>query len=268
MSPSRQGDSRHGGKRSEPDDALWLLAAPGDPGASPARTGSRRRARQLSRDQIVATAIAVADAEGPEAVSMRRVARDLNVSAMSLYWHVASKDDLLVLMVDAVEGEIDIPSPSGDWRADVTRTARGYRQTLLRHGWMTSFIGHRRSLGPNELVHIEHSLAALDPLQLTIHDAFNVLMAVETYYLGFALREQQELMIERTREELSPAELRAVVSSGVERLRATNRYPHLTQLFEAERRLTRDERFEYGLARLLDGIEADLRRGATREVGG
>jgi len=212
----------------------------------------------LSREGIVAAAIAVADAEGPDAVSMRRIARDLSVSAMALYWHVASKEDLLVLMVDAVEGEIEIPPPSGDWRADLTRTARRYRQVLLRHGWMTSFIGLRRSLGPNELPHIEHSLAALDDLGLTIRQAFNVLMAVETYYLGFALREQQELAVERVNAAMEPTQLRAIITEQGARLRATNRYPHLAELFAGGTLLTRDERFEFGLARLLDGIEADL----------
>jgi hypothetical protein len=175
-----------------------------------------------------------------------------------LYWHVASKEDLNALMVDTVEGEIEIPTPSGDWRADLTRTARLYRDTLLRHGWMTSFIGLRRSLGPNELPHIEHSLAALDHLGLSIRQAFNVLMAVETYYLGFALREQQELTTERTGTKKKPAQLRTFIANEVERLRATNRFPRLVELFEEGTFLTRDERFEFGLARLLDGIEASL----------
>lgn len=226
--------------------------------AKASHAGTGRRASGLSQEQIVVAAIAVADTEGPDAVSMRRIARSLNVSAMSLYWYVESKDELLALMVDAVEGEIEIPPASGDWRADVTRTARDYRQTLLRHGWMTTFIGHRRSLGPNELVHIEHSLAALDDLGLDIRHAFNILMAIETYYLGFAVREQQELEMERTRGEMSASELRATISSVGERLRGTERYPHMADLFEGGRLLTRDERFEYGLARLLDGIEAEL----------
>ena len=189
---------------------------------------------------------------------MRRVARDLGVSPMALYWHVASKDDLLRLMVDAVEGEISIPEPSGDWRADLTNTAHQYRETLLRHGWMTSLIAHRRSLGPNELPHIENSLAALDHLGVTIRQAFNVLMAVETYYLGFAIREQQELATERANNHMTPRQVRnAIVGEGV-RLRTENLYPRVAELFEQGTFLTRDERFDFGLARLLDGIQADL----------
>jgi AcrR family transcriptional regulator len=245
----------------EPDGPLWLLSGPQAPRAANQGTGPAKRAGGLSRDQIVAAAIAVADGEGPDSVSMRRIASELKVSAMSLYWHVASKEDLLVLMIDAVEGEIQIPLPSGDWRADVTRTARAYRELLLAHGWMVTFMGVRRALGPNQLVHIEHSLATLDPLGLTVRDGFNVLMSIETYYLGFALREQQELMTEREREQMGARELSAIFSSAAERLRAADRYPHVATLFEEGRLLTRDERFEYGLARLLDGIEADVRTG-------
>lgn len=257
MSPSRQGNPRR-----EAGEALWLLSAPRAPRAANGGTGPATRAGGLSRDQIVAAAIAVADSEGPQSLSMRRIARELKVSAMSLYWHVASKEDLLALMIDAVEGEIEIAAPSGDWRADVTSTACQYRRVLLEHGWMTAFIGGRRSLGPNELLHIEHSLATLEHLGLSIREAFNVLMAIETYYLGFALREQQELTMERARDRMGARELSAIISSEAARLRAADQYPHLATLFEEGRLLTRDERFEYGLARLLDGIEADLPRAA------
>jgi AcrR family transcriptional regulator len=233
-----------------------VLAAPRDD-ATAARPPSRKAA-SLSRSAIVATAIAVADAEGADAVSMRRVARELGASPMALYWHVADKDDLLTLMVDEVEGEVRIPSPSGDWHADVTATARRYRRVLLRHGWMTSFIGMRRSLGPKELPHIERSLAAFDGLGLSVRESFNIIMAIETYYLGFAMREQQELAAERAAKGVTPARRRAFVKRESKRLEATGDYPRLAELFGDGTFASRDERFEYGLQRLLDGIEASL----------
>ena len=186
---------------------MWLLGSLA-PRTSAPRPGSRKDT-PLSRAAIVTTAIGIADREGADAVTMRRVARELDASPMALYWHVDDKDDLLALMLDAVEGEIEIPPPTGDWRADVTKTARRYRRALLRHGWMTNVIGLRRSLGPNELPHIERSLAAFDGLELAVRDAFNILMAIETYYLGFALREQQELAAERAVEGTTPAQRRA-----------------------------------------------------------
>ena len=220
----------------------------------------------LSRDQIVSSAIAVADREGADAVGMRRIARDLGVGTMSLYWYVASKDELLALMIDTVEGEFEIPSPSGNWRADLTQAANNIRAVLIRHGWMANFIGHRRSIGPNELVHLENSLATLAgaDLGLDLDDALRILMAVETYVLGFAQRDQQELRVEHdTAERLAANPESSVlhqVSEYTDQLKATGRYPLLARLFEDSPVLGRDERFDYGLQRLLDGIEADLQQ--------
>lgn len=183
----------------------------------------------------------------------------------SFYWHVASKDELLVLMIDAVESEFEIPPPSGDWRADLTRTARNIREVLIRHGWMANFIGFRRSIGPNELRHLENSLATLceSELNLGLADSLRVLMAVETYVLGFALRDRQELLTEREATARLAADPATSTISQVQdylgRLNATGRYPHLARLFEEGITLGRDERFDYGLECLLDGVEIDLR---------
>src|SRR6185437_2717670 len=132
------------------DDELWapfLAFRPEDRHAARLRRhveqdmkrGARhvpRRAAALSRDEIVRTAIKVADAEGPDAISMRRIARELNAGTMSLYWHVTSKEELLDLMIDAAQGEQLAPEPSGDWRADLRALTRGARAVLHRHPWM------------------------------------------------------------------------------------------------------------------------------------
>src|SRR5262245_32195265 len=104
----------------------------------------------LSREQIVRAAIEIADAEGIEALSMRRVAAKLRAGTMSLYWHVPSKDDLLDLVRDAIMGEVKLPStPSGGWRADLRLVAYQTRAELLRHPWYGEIIGDLPSLGPN-----------------------------------------------------------------------------------------------------------------------
>ena len=132
------------------DDELWapfLAFRPEDRHAARLRRhveqdmkrGARhvpRRAAALSRDEIVRAAIKVADAEGPDAISMRRIARELNAGTMSLYWHVASKEELLDLMIDSVQGEQLTPEPSGDWRADLRALTRSARAALHRHPWM------------------------------------------------------------------------------------------------------------------------------------
>jgi AcrR family transcriptional regulator len=196
---------------------------------------------------------------------MRRIARDLNAGNMSLYWYVASRDELLALMIDAVEGEFEIPAPSGDWRADLTSTARSIREVLIRHGWMANLIGFRRSVGPRELDHLENSFAALTgaDLQLSLADALRILMAVETYVLGFSLRDQQELHTVRQGAQRLANDAQTDTTPDIvgylNRLNASGRYPNLTRMFVDGVTLSRDERFDYGLERLLDGIELDLR---------
>ena len=109
-----------------------------------------RRDRGLSRAEIVAAAIAVADAEGPDAISMRRIARELRAGPMSLYWHVGSKEELLDLMLESIETEVEAPEPSGDWRADLRAFAHQARAGMLRHRWAMEFLGGRPPSGPND----------------------------------------------------------------------------------------------------------------------
>lgn len=225
-----------------------------------------RRGRSLSRPEIVAAAITVADAEGPEAISMRRIARELNAGAMSLYWHVASKDELLDLMLDAVEGEVEFPPPTGDWRVDMRGMALAQRRTLHRHQWLTQFIGARPPLGPNSLLHLEQALDVIGQLGLETRTALDVLTTMMTYVLGAVLREFRERSLDRTDEEalagFTPAERQAILAANVARVRASGRFPHFLRLFDEnidpDAAETRDARFEFGLDCVLDGIAARL----------
>jgi AcrR family transcriptional regulator len=225
-----------------------------------------RRARSLSRREIVRAAITVADAEGPEAISMRRIARELDAGAMSLYWHVSSKEELLDLMVDAVQGEMQPPEPSGDWRADLEAIARNQRAALHRHRWVMDFMGGRPPMGPNSLRAAERGLAALDPVGLGSEIAISVLMAVTTYVMGAVLRELQEARAEhdwtRGLDGLTRDEVEKQIAGYVGWLRQSAEYPHLIEMLDAgvdpDARETRDARFEFGLTCLLDGIAARL----------
>jgi AcrR family transcriptional regulator len=123
-----------------------------------------RRGRGLSRAEIVAAAIAVADGEGPDAITMRRIARELGAGAMSLYWHVGSKEELLDLMLESIEAEIEVPEPSGDWRADLGVFAHRTRTAMSRHRWAMEFIGSRPPSGPNDARNLERLLRLLDGL--------------------------------------------------------------------------------------------------------
>jgi AcrR family transcriptional regulator len=269
----------------EPEDEdFWvpfLAYRPGDRRAErlrahareDARRGQRhppRRAAALSRDEIVRTAIRVADAEGAEAVNMRRIARELGSGTMSLYWHVASKDELLDMMIDAIVGEAQAPEPSGDWRADLRAGACITRDALHRHQWAVNFMSTRPPGGPKMLRNLERSLGALDGLGLDKATALTTLMAVTTYVFGAVLREQQEANGERYMAELfegmPEAEKEAVIREFTERIRTAGHFPRMVAMLnegvDPDAAETRDERFEFGLDCLLDGIATRLPRPA------
>lgn len=267
------------------DEDLWapfLAYRPGDRRAErlrahaqeDAKRGQRhppRRAAALSREEIVRAAIAVADAEGPEAVSMRRIARELNAGTMSLYWHIGSKEELLDLMIDSIAGEAEAPEPSGDWRKDLRAVACTLRATLHRHRWAVNFMSGRPPAGPKSLRYVEHSLGSLDGLGLDRATAMTTLMAVTTYVMGAVLREQQEANGERYLDEqfgaMSDGQKQAVLREFIEGVRRSGRYPRLLEMMaegiDPDAADTRDARFEFGLDCLLDGIAARLPHGQT-----
>ena len=237
------------------------------------RGAEPRQLRGLSRDDIVATAIAVADAEGTAAVSMRRIARDLRVGAMSLYWYVASKDELHQLMLEAVHGEIEAPEPSGDWRADLAGYARDYRAALRRHPWAIDFLGVGPPSGPNDARNADRLIGALDGPGLDTTTTMWALLTVGTYVMGAALREIQEIRWHRaaaeSRAAMTEEEVAAARGEFERMIRGSGRYPHLTKLFNADidpdAPETRDARFEFGLGCVLDGIAARIRTAAGEE---
>ena len=160
-----------------------------------------RRDRGLSRDEIVRTAIAVADAEGPDAISMRRIARELSAGAMSLYWYVGSKEELLELMLDAIEAEIEVPEPSGDWRADLGTFAHRTRAALSRHRWAVEFIGTRPPSGPNDVRNLERLLGLLDGTGIDdFRLIMGIFMTVATFVIGAVIRDAQEIRFHREQE--------------------------------------------------------------------
>ena len=224
-----------------------------------------RRDRGLSRAEIVSTAIAVADAEGPDAISMRRIARELGAGAMSLYWHVGSKEELLDLMLQSIEAEIEAPEPSGDWRADLGAFAHRTRAAMSRHRWAMEFIGSRPPSGPNDARNLERLLALFDGLadaRLTM----NIFGTVATYVTGAVMREAQEMRLQRDQERAAAALTEEQLLQEHERYRkwfeASGRYPRIVRLMESDidpdDPATRDERFQFGLDCVHDGIAARL----------
>jgi AcrR family transcriptional regulator len=269
----------------EPEDvefwAPFLAYRPGDRRAERLRAHARedakrrqqhppRRAAALSREEIVRAAMNVADAEGPDAINMRRIARELNSGTMSLYWHIRSKEELLDLMIDSIVGEAEAPAPSGDWRADLRAIACSSRDTLHRHRWAVNFMGGRPPMGPKSLRNLERALSVFDGLGIDKATAMSTLMAVNTYVLGAVLREMQEMngehYVAEVFADLSEEEKESLIREFAERIRGAGRFPHMAAMMaegiDPDAPETRDERFEFGLDCMLDGIAARLHRSA------
>lgn len=229
----------------------------GDGGAPVwARQHGRRSA--LSREAIVEAALEIADAEGIEAVSIRRVAAALGARTMSLYTYIDSKDDLLDLMVDQVVGELLVEErPPGDWREAITAIARREREASLRHPWLVDMVRRRARTvaGPNLLRHMDQSLAAVAGLGLTTEDALRVVAAVDDYMLGFVSRETAERELAR-RTGRSAAEHLSALRPYLQELVDKGEFGNIAPLLRGDVPATGTE-FEQGLRWLLDGIERE-----------
>jgi AcrR family transcriptional regulator len=220
----------------------------------------RGRARTVTREEIVAAALAVADDTGFEAVSMRNVATRLGVGAMTIYHYVPSKDDLLDLMFDEVMRELLLTEPlPEDWRDALSAIARRTREVWLRHPWLVSAIGDRSGFGPNAMRHVEQSLAAVSGLGLEGPEAFVVLGAVDDYALGHVMR-QANLQAGLNREGVDRDEWRAAMEPYWRDMIATGEFPRLARAADTDWDLLDADRFELGLGWLLDGVAARYER--------
>jgi AcrR family transcriptional regulator len=225
---------------------------------------ARRPRPSLTHDQIVEAAMEIADSEGVQALSMRKVASKLGAGTMSLYRYVANKDDLLDLMIDAVIGEEQPPDePSGDWRSELAEQARRVRGGAHRHPWAIGLILARPNLGPNAVRSIEQAMAAVDGLGLDIDGMLDMVATVTAFVIGFV---QAELAEEeaRRRTGLTEEQWRARMAPYIRQLIATGRYPFLERIVvEAEDFPDIDATFERRLALVLDGLAAGIERRAT-----
>jgi AcrR family transcriptional regulator len=215
----------------------------------------RRPQPPLSREQIVRAALDLADAEGIEAVSMRRIAAKLGSGATSLYWYLARKDDLYELMFDACIGEIDLPEPGQDWRAALRGNALQTREMVRRHPWIP-LIGIQPGLGPNTRRFGEHWAAAFLPLGVSMERMTAILAAVNNYVFGFGHREASWAQTIR-RSGSTDAEWKQDLQRYVEEV-VNPQDPALGRQIASRLDLTSDENFEFGLDCLLDGLAARL----------
>jgi AcrR family transcriptional regulator len=237
----------------EPDpSSVWTRPRP-----QPAR-------RAPGVDQYVAAALAVADAEGLDAVSMRRVASDLGSGTATLYRYITNRDELIDLMIDAVHGEDPLPDDLGseggsDWRAGLAAVAHALRATLLRHPWLAGELTGRPSLGPNSLRRSEASLRAAVALTPDINLAAQALATVRAYVLGSVAAQQAALRAEQ-RSGLTKEQWQHSLGPYITKVLAAGEHPMLARRVHEADEPDPEAEFTFGLTCILDGLATQLPR--------
>lgn len=227
---------------------IWAVAAPGS------------RKPRFTREQIARAALEIADSEGLEALSMRRVAAALGAGTMTLYYYVRTKEDLLALVEDALMGEIADacePLPKA-WRPALGKVAAATRETCARHAWaLRSFTGAR--LGPNGLRHVEQSLQAVASLDLPIGQKLEILSIIDDYVFGHctsSMRRRDQMRFDRkAAHALSKVMTRYLDEGDYPQLRAMIGDDDPVDAFvKSSGFMTEDYRFDIGLDALLHGL--------------
>ncbi|WP_262851401.1 TetR/AcrR family transcriptional regulator C-terminal domain-containing protein [Mumia quercus] len=204
----------------------------------------------LTREVVLRTAVALADESGATSLTMRALARELGIEAMSLYHHVANKDALLDGMVDLVFAEIDLPVAGRDWRTEIRRRCLSAREVLLRHPWAVGFVESRSSPGPATLRHHEAVLACLREGGLSVVLAAHAFALLDAQLFGQVLQE--------TSLPFTESEGAAEVAESVLRETAPTELPYLTEIaVEHVMKPGYDfgDEYAYGLDLILDGLE-------------
>jgi AcrR family transcriptional regulator len=205
----------------------------------------------LSSERVLVAAVAFADEHGIASLSMRKLGEVLGVEAMSLYNHVANKDELLDGMVDLVFGEIDLPVGGAGWKTAMRERAQSARQALGHHPWAIALMSTRTSPGPATLRHHDAVIGSLRAAGFSVAMAAHAFSALDSYIYGFALQEAT-LPLGDTEEET--AEVAQVMMAQV----PADEYPHLTE-FTLEHILQPGydygDEFGFGLDLILDGLE-------------
>ena len=230
----------------------WL-AGSGDGGG-----GSKRQ--PLDRDRVVRVALKLLDEVGLEGLSMRRLADRLGVKAASVYWHVRDKEELLDLVFDRVIGEIEVPEPDPTrWREQVAEVAREMRSVINSHRDIARVQLGRFPIGPNALTFSERLHAILRAGGLSDRASAYAGQLLPLYVSAFGLEEGSELR-SPSEEETSPEDVLDMIRGYFESL-PVERFPNLVALAGDITGGEFDERFEFGLELLLDGLERRLTRG-------
>jgi AcrR family transcriptional regulator len=212
-----------------------------------------RRRVPLSRERVLSGALQVADAGGITALTIRSLADKLGVKPMSVYYHVANKDEILDSIVDQVFSEIDLPSPGGDWRSEMRRRANSARAALRRHPWAIQLLQSRTNPGPATLRHHNAIIGALRGAGFSVQMTAHAFALIDSYVFGFALSEAAL--------PIHGPETVAEVAGSMMRRYSADAYPHLVE-FSTEYILKPGydfgAEFEFGLDLILDALATTI----------
>ena len=219
----------------------------------PTETASNAERRApLSRDRVLSAAVALADQSGIESLTMRRLGQELGVEAMSLYNHVANKDDILDGIVDLVLSDIDVPPTGTHWKTAMRQRAISAHEVLLAHPWAAMLIISRFNIGPGMTRYLDATLGRLREGGFSIEGALDAWHTLDSHLYGFTLQQLNlPFGVEETQQ----------VSADVLGQLPAHEFPYVVEVITEIMRTGRDEDFELGLDLILDGLERTLDQG-------
>jgi AcrR family transcriptional regulator len=220
--------------------------------ASPTDPNPKRRT-PLTRERVLAAAVAVADQVGLESLTMRRLGQHLGVEAMSLYKHVANKDEILDGIVDIVIGEIDLPSAQADWRSAMRQRAVSARQVLASHPWAIGMMESRSTMGPAAMRYIDAVIGSLRAGGFSVEMAAHAFLLLDSYIYGFVVQEMGfSLDSPESPGEAAEATLQALPA---------DEFPHLMEMaseYATQPGYNYSDEFDFGLDLILNGLQTQL----------
>jgi AcrR family transcriptional regulator len=218
------------------------------------------RRPRLTRERVIQAALSVADSGGLGSLTIRSLAKELGAKPMSVYYHVANKDEILAALVDIVFSEIQLPVPGGDWRSEMRKRAASAREVLARHRWAIGLLESRTDPGPANLRHHDTVIATLQAAGFSAELTAHAYALIDSYVYGFALQEAA-LPFQ------GPDSVGDVAESIMKQI-TEGEYPHLVQMatsYYLQPGYDFGDEFAFGLELILDGIQRLL---APREAAG
>ena len=204
----------------------------------------------LNRQRLIEGAVELADTEGIGSLTMRKLAQKLGVKPMTLYHHMANKEEVLDAMVDLVFSEIDLPLAGADWKPAMHRRANSARTTLIRHPWAVTLMESRTTPGPATLQHHDAVIGCLRQAGFSVEMAAHAYSILDSYIYGFVLQEVS-LPFDNTEE------AHEVTEKIVQQFPADD-YPYLMEMaaeYVLQPGYEYANEFNFGLELILDGLE-------------